>query len=1003
MKSARVISLLTSSKTEEEMAKTISEWAIESPEFFLNATYLKRSLFHHLVTIEKMEVFQRLLAIDTFKALAFRQDPDTGYSVLHYAIQVKKADRPELLEPIFRQLPELLNAQDQNGNTALHLAILNRNLAATCLLVNQLHINRCQTNNSGDSPFDLAKHDPQLSHLLLRVNPAHIPTQMLATHLRDDDERTLAFRNEFPLLTKASSPTPVSSSSSRERVGIRIPLRAGLSDSSSSLSTASASSSTNSLSSSTNSLSTSCGSESDSPRSVGSFLFFDSAQQAAFPETMLSADAAAFKRDLISQLAVTELQDDHLDAATHLSSAELFGMLNQVIRESTSEREVLYRNYLYERQTLQKEATSLLIINGLLVDAPPMMAVPDWNKILGKIILPQDLELDYQMLDAKLGSLKRQHHLLLQSNASDDSALESQRNEIAIQIASLTQQVNVARDVRTTRARIEMLWLACNGQDPSRPGREYDLPFLNQQCLGLQFIMPAFNILAYLRLLYPLFDKQQKLAASYIVWQSLDYTYRNKPELIDALLPQLSLFKKQNALLDAGLHRPAQSFHALIDALVAVNNRLNHCVLIKNHRQLNRWLQYPYINQSCPSFHGLVLHALSLPPRKREKALSRLAHELHQRSRAFYQNLDINDLKSSAYVSAHARYLNQVGDYFTMLLLEPPSGYKIVHVYSFLIQLAHALFVSSMDGDPDLGHVSLIVSVFNQSCISRLEKRHLASLSKEDLALRQELMKLFDLEKNSRWQRESSAVHSGTLPFPGLISSDVTMASENSVLFNSCLVFGKILPQLLHMKERFYLMPPGNSTNLLVFFKDYEMHDSDTLYAISTRWEESKIEYIVLDSAQFDLKATLADLQSHLQTGLIPNVRWIDTPVKLYPPCQLPKVLVKMVEKAMAKRHQFTPEQKETWGNNLDSLLQSLALIHQLCRNLPADQVKTTRRQVKHLQEKVGELRKELPVTVKINRLLNFHSPAASSSDAPDSPASSSSATPEALPESFVL
>ncbi|XP_044410229.1 ankyrin repeat-containing protein At5g02620-like [Triticum aestivum] len=84
-----------------------------------------------------------------------------GQNALHAAVLRGKVEKMKICTVHFacnsRSLSWILNMQDNDGNSALHLAIQIRNLKMFCALLGNIQVNLNLTNKKGETPFDIAR------------------------------------------------------------------------------------------------------------------------------------------------------------------------------------------------------------------------------------------------------------------------------------------------------------------------------------------------------------------------------------------------------------------------------------------------------------------------------------------------------------------------------------------------------------------------------------------------------------------------------------------------------------------------------------------------------------------------------------------------------------------------------------------------------------------------------------------------------------------------------
>lgn len=94
---------------------------------------------------------------------------NTGRNFFHVAVEKKNL---EVVKYVLRSpwLTELVDAQDDDGNTPLHLAVISRNKKMVQVLLSCASVNASVMNNSGHTPVDLASSKVRIGIGLRMVN-----------------------------------------------------------------------------------------------------------------------------------------------------------------------------------------------------------------------------------------------------------------------------------------------------------------------------------------------------------------------------------------------------------------------------------------------------------------------------------------------------------------------------------------------------------------------------------------------------------------------------------------------------------------------------------------------------------------------------------------------------------------------------------------------------------------------------------------------------------------
>lgn len=111
---------------------------------------------HIAASVGAMDAIHALVGEDHSHAAL--RDNDMGRTFLHVAVENKKTNVVELVcrkqSPVFRSI---LNMKDKDGNTALHLAVQNRDESSFSLLVGNRYVELNHVNKDGHTPLDIAR------------------------------------------------------------------------------------------------------------------------------------------------------------------------------------------------------------------------------------------------------------------------------------------------------------------------------------------------------------------------------------------------------------------------------------------------------------------------------------------------------------------------------------------------------------------------------------------------------------------------------------------------------------------------------------------------------------------------------------------------------------------------------------------------------------------------------------------------------------------------------
>ena len=112
---------------------------------------------HIAASVGAMDAVHALVGEEDDYSHAALRDNEMGRTFLHVAVENKKTDVVQLVcrksSPGFRHI---LNMKDKDGNTALHLAVQNRDESSFSHLVGNRYVELNHVNKDGHTPLDLA-------------------------------------------------------------------------------------------------------------------------------------------------------------------------------------------------------------------------------------------------------------------------------------------------------------------------------------------------------------------------------------------------------------------------------------------------------------------------------------------------------------------------------------------------------------------------------------------------------------------------------------------------------------------------------------------------------------------------------------------------------------------------------------------------------------------------------------------------------------------------------
>lgn len=214
------MALISSNEDEKKIARKLIKWFISLPALIEEGYLLDRNVFHLLVLKNKIQVLSLLLKDTTWKILQNKSwheiaiSPDrTGCTLFHYAARDDESSL-ETMDVLFHYFPDKINIQNKQGNTPLHVAVIERKLWAVKYLVAK-KCNRSIKNINDKTPLDLSEMGSDLRQALLSIDLSVIKSLDLR-HREKSTETINSFRDSFPLLSSDRSDYSSSPSSSLE-------------------------------------------------------------------------------------------------------------------------------------------------------------------------------------------------------------------------------------------------------------------------------------------------------------------------------------------------------------------------------------------------------------------------------------------------------------------------------------------------------------------------------------------------------------------------------------------------------------------------------------------------------------------------------------------------------------------------------------------------------------------------------------------------------------------
>lgn len=479
----------------------------------------------------------------------------------------------------------------------------------------------------------------------------------------------------------------------------------------------------------------------------------------------------------------------------------------------------------------------------------------------------------------------------------------------------LPEQKEVAVSEKKSLTNALKLLTACKETPESI--REFDFERIAHRALGLLSAYDLVTILINLRRLYKEFDYHEKLVANYVVWQLFTYQCIEGLSPSSAAFLQMKFLFKCNVDEELGLGLLGMQINSLFDALIENNSDVFNVPVLSNYQLITQRLAEYKLSQD--SFEHLVDRAIELKQGEREYEVKRIAQEMRILTINFYQNVLIKEFsgcgwvkeeskKNAPHIEELTQFFNKLSACFVKKILSQP-GDNIKNALQFMLELAHELCLLDGEKYPDLNHLMLICSVLNNNNILRLSNSFELLSSKERKTLA-ELEHMVSKESNSKWMREVYRLYRTTLPFLGILLTDVTFATDgNHYPLSRFEAVGGILMRVLEIKTLLNYKYSRNTTDLQDFLNNSPEISEDDLYLASLRIQPRKSDVINLDDSSKDWQSILDNLNHNfLNNNLIPAVIFKG---QTHSPIQLANQLISCFSKYMERLHKAIKELSE--------------------------------------------------------------------------------------------
>ena len=186
-------------------------------------------------------------------------------------------------------------------------------------------------------------------------------------------------------------------------------------------------------------------------------------------------------------------------------------------------------------------------------------------------------------------------------------------------------ELNVSAENQDQIAILKTLWLLTACQDNPNSKREFDVNLIANRVLGLLGTISFQEIIIHLQDLFPIFDKDQKIVANFIILQLLFHHTNDKIQLppeISAEIRAISVLNSEH------LGKLGEQINQHLEKALDLSSLFTEHRLLRNFYLLNRAISTPSTTRTNRSFDTLVEHALNLPRKERKEHIALIAHEL---------------------------------------------------------------------------------------------------------------------------------------------------------------------------------------------------------------------------------------------------------------------------------------------------------------------------------------------------------------------------------------
>jgi ankyrin repeat protein len=412
--------------------------------------------------------------------------------------------------------------------------------------------------------------------------------------------------------------------------------------------------------------------------------------------------------------------------------------------------------------------------------------------------------------------------------------------------------LNINTEKYQNKMMLQTLWLLIAGQELPNSVREFDFSILSHRILGLLNTHSLIEILIGLRQIYSDCDIAQKSIANFLILQLLFYHVTEQISFPPVLGMHLRFLCNLNINRKSGLGEIGKQFNDYLEKALELSSMMSSQPLLHNFYLIKQYLNHPKLIETNSSFDDWVNQALALPTKKRVEHVELIAYELRTLTMAFYQRVSLAEFRdgcwlkekrqeSAPHITEITRQFDKLSAYFSEKILTQ-SAENIPNALLFLIELSQHLCPLDSERYPDLNHLMMLSSVFNNMSVSRLTHAFNTLLSIEQ-GIIDEVNRVVSHNRNFKFMRDIYNAYRTTLPFLGYILTETTFAnSGNSNELVRAEMVGSVLKKLMEIKVQVNFEQATYSTSLPVFLESYTPPDEEFLYQASLKLQPEKEE-----------------------------------------------------------------------------------------------------------------------------------------------------------------